>query len=126
MVGLSAAIAGAFLAGDPVNGGPLGFPEDWLDGSPFPDYLVPGIVLGLLGIGMLSGAYFQLMRLPYAPHVSLLCGVSLVLWILIQMTIVPFSLMQLGTLLVGTLIVALAVRQLRIAPADADSFAEGR
>jgi hypothetical protein len=48
-----------------------------------------------------------------APYLSLLCGTLLVLWILIQMTIVPFTLMQPGTLAAGLIFIALSFQQLR-------------
>jgi hypothetical protein len=117
MTGLSAVIAGAFLAGEPKNGGPLEFQAEWLDGSPFSDYFIPGVVLGLLGLAMLGAAYSQVARLTFAPHLTLLCGVALDIWIVVQMTIVPFTVMQPGTLAVGALMVALALHQLRHEPA---------
>jgi hypothetical protein len=113
MAGLSAVIAGTFLASGSRSGGPLGFPEEWLEGSPLSDYFVPGIVLACLGLTMLGGSYAQLARLAMAPYLSLLCGTLLVLWILIQMTIVPFTLMQPGTLAAGLIFIALSFQQLR-------------
>jgi hypothetical protein len=61
---------------------------------------------------MLGAAYSQVAGLLYAPHITLLSGVLLDLWILVQMTIVPFSLLQPATLIVGTLIAAMAIHQL--------------
>jgi hypothetical protein len=121
MTGLSAVIAGTFLASEPMKGGPLGFRAEWLNGSPFSDYFIPGVVLGALGVGMLGAAYAQLARLPFAPHLSVLCGITLVIWIVVQMTIIPFSVMQAGTLAVAVLMVALALNQLHEAATRARS-----
>src|SRR5687768_8617989 len=41
----------AFIA-DPTGKG-MGIPQEWLEDSPFDDYLIPGILLG--GLGVLHG-----------------------------------------------------------------------
>lgn len=49
--GVSGIVGGYGLVSDP-SGRSLGFPPGWLQGSPFPDYLVPGLVL-LTALGVL-------------------------------------------------------------------------
>jgi hypothetical protein len=112
ITGAAAVIAGALLAGEPESGGPLEFPAEWLEGSPFADYFIPGAVLGLLGLTMLGAAYSQLTRLSHAPHLALFCGVALDIWILVQVAIVPFSIMQPLILAAGSLMAVLAIHQL--------------
>lgn len=55
--GLSGVLGGVRLAVDP-SGESLGIPLEWLEGSPFSDYLIPAIVLlTLLGMAPLVVAY---------------------------------------------------------------------
>jgi hypothetical protein len=49
-VGLTAIVGGAKLVSDP-SGGAVGVPLEWLSGSPFSDYSVPGWVL-VVAIGL--------------------------------------------------------------------------
>lgn len=87
---------------DPT-GGLLGMPVALLAGSPFTDYLVPGIVLFvLLGLLPLATAVGLLLRPGWGwlrgsgKHLawlaSLMVGVLLIAWILVQMTILRFFL----------------------------------
>jgi len=127
MVGLTAVFAGTSMVAEPVNGGPLSLEASWLDGSPFSSYLVPGLFLaGVIGTGMMAASYSQLMRLKYAPHISLLCGLVLDVWIGVQVTIIPFSPMQVVILIAGTAIAVLAIFQIKMATREARRFAGGR
>jgi len=91
VIGVSALGAGQSLIVEPDGGG-LGFDVAWLDGSPFGDYLVPGLFLFVV-IGGLNLAAFvgQLRRLWWAPVASLAAGVILVTWIAIQWAIIGYQ-----------------------------------
>jgi hypothetical protein len=79
-IGLGAVAGGVGL----ISGG-LEFPLEWLNRSPFTDYLIPGIVLLTVnGIGSLIGGIASIKRYRYAGEIALALGIFLTLWIVIQ------------------------------------------
>lgn len=108
LLGVSALIPGIELIIDP-SGKLVQFPEGALEGSPFPNYLIPGLLLTIF-VGMLSlAAWFSLWKKPNHPFLarinpfpkrhwawtlSLCSGLSLMIWILVQMTMVAYFFLQ--------------------------------
>jgi uncharacterized membrane protein len=84
--------AGAMFVLDPSSGGALEAKQSWLEGSPFGDFLVPGLFLfGMIGVGNALAAVGQVRRHELAAYVSMGCGLVLATWLVIQATIVPFN-----------------------------------
>lgn len=84
VIGLGAIPAGISMILDPTGSG-LGMSPDALAGSPFPDYLVPGIFLLLVnGLGSLAGAVLTFGRRRLADLVAIGLGAFLVAWIVVQ------------------------------------------
>jgi hypothetical protein len=113
-LGASAVGAGGTLARDP-SGGSLDLDAEWLRGSPFADYRIPGLFLGLvIGTTNLVSAVWLSRRRSLAPLLSLGTGVLLVMWIAIQTAIIGFrhwtQAMWWGVFL---LVTALAAREVR-------------
>jgi hypothetical protein len=78
-----------------IGGAPVGmmliirptsfFPMEWLEGSIFPDYLVPGIFLfAVNGVGNLAGAYLTFRRRRLAGLAAMGLGLFLMAWIVVQ------------------------------------------
>jgi hypothetical protein len=87
-IGLGALAGGFMLVKDP-SGIALGVPLSLLDGSPFPDYLIPGIFLLVVnGIGSMIGAGLSFTRRLYAQEIAIVLGAILVAWIVIQVAII--------------------------------------
>lgn len=87
-IGLSALAGGYGLVSDP-SGIALGLPMSFLEGSPFPDFLIPGLFLLLVnGFGSMIGAGMSFTRRRYAKDVAIILGLILVLWIVIQLIII--------------------------------------
>ena len=87
-IGIGAVGGGLMLVIDPT-GSKLGVPLSLLDGSPFPDFLIPGIFLFIVnGLGNLMGAGFSFKRKSYTQEIAIVFGVILVLWIIIQVAII--------------------------------------
>ncbi len=77
------------------DGSPLGIPHDWIAGTPFGSFLVPGIVLLLMnGVGQASAAILVWQRHPLAPWVTAFFAVGLMTWIGVQVLVIPFSVLQ--------------------------------
>jgi hypothetical protein len=86
-------------------------PVSALHGSPFDTYLVPGLILfGVLGLGPLVAAVLAWRRHPLAPLAAFVAGVTLLIWLSVEIAIVgytseppiqPFYL-ALGVAIVGT------------------------
>jgi hypothetical protein len=82
VIGLGALYGGVRLL---VDAEALGVKESWLEGSPFPDYRVPGIVLlAAIGGGMLVTAVAALRRSRDAGLAALAMGAALVIWGLVE------------------------------------------
>lgn len=121
LLGISALIPGIEMILDP-SGQLVGFPEGSLANSPFPNYLIPGFLLTAF-IGLLSiAAWLALWKKPqsaflerinpfpqlhWAWALALTSGLSLIIWIVVQMMMVPYFFLQPTLLTWGILIVAL-------------------
>ena len=87
-IGLGAMGGGFMLVIDP-SGSALGVPLNLLEGSPFSDFLIPGIfLLAVNGVGSMIGAGFSFTRRQYAQEIAMVLGAILVAWIVIQVIII--------------------------------------
>jgi hypothetical protein len=57
------------------------FPPEWLDGTPFGDYLLPGIILFAVGLSSAGAFVAVLARRPFAAVASIVAGIVMVGWI---------------------------------------------
>ncbi len=112
LLGLSAGgIFGGFMLTDDPTGNGLQMPLDALEGTPFRDYLIPGVILlffnGLFPLLIAYGLILQPeWRWPEALNIypdrhwawtfSLYCGITLAIWINVQMLLLgpPYSPLQ--------------------------------
>jgi hypothetical protein len=75
--------AGAFFGGWGLlsDAERLGVKQAWLDGSPFPSFVVPGaVLLVVIGGGMLFTAATALARSKFAGSAAFLMGILLLVW----------------------------------------------
>ena len=115
LLAVNALYGGVALIADP-SGGLLGMPVSLLAGSPFRDYLVPGLMLlallGVLPLVVAWGLWFrpawarvERFEVDGAWLAALFVGASLIVWILVQMTILRFFLqpvlLALGFAIIG-------------------------
>lgn len=86
--GISALAGGYGLIMDP-SGKAVNIPLEYLRQTPFPDYLLPGIIL-FMAIGILSliVAFTALRSFKNYPYFIILQGCILAGWILIQMMLI--------------------------------------
>ncbi len=118
LVGANAVVAGCGFIGDP-DGSAVGIPQDWLGGTPFRDYLVPGILLTLLGLLALAAAVLQLRRSEFAWAWAIVAGLGFVGWIIVQASLMgsfrhPMqTLLQAAVLALALAVVVLAFWQYR-------------
>jgi hypothetical protein len=78
IVGIGAVFGGYGLLSDAEG---MGAKQEWLDGSVFPDYTVPGLVLlVVIGGGMLCAAGITLLERRQAPVAAGLMAVVLLAW----------------------------------------------
>jgi hypothetical protein len=84
LVGIGAVPAGLGLVMDP-SGASLRFRLEWLEGTPFSNFLIPGLILMIVnGFGSLAGSVASLRGWRRAGEVGLALGIFLTLWIILQ------------------------------------------
>ena len=87
-IGLGALGGGFMLVRDP-SGSALELPISLLEGTPFPDFLIPGIfLLAVNGVGSMIGAGLSFTRRRYAQEIAIVLGAILIAWIVIQVVII--------------------------------------
>jgi hypothetical protein len=87
-LGITALFGGGTLVLDPT-GGAMGMPLNWLEGTPFPNYLVPGLILfSVLGLGSFVVLYGIVRRRAWARTGTIALGVALVGWIVTQILLI--------------------------------------
>jgi hypothetical protein len=89
--GLSGLAGGFGLVMDPT-GETLQIPLDWLAGSPFADYMIPGLVLFVvLGIFPLAVLYGLWTGRAWGWWGAVLVGVALMVWLLVEILIIGYQ-----------------------------------
>jgi hypothetical protein len=87
-LGIGALAGGIALVMRP-DGSAMGFDTAILAGSPFADFLVPGLILGgLFGVGSLVVAAMGLRHQPLAPFLAFAIGLAQMIWIVVQLGII--------------------------------------
>ena len=77
--------------------GPLGItpPAELLEGTAFDSYLLPGLILVAVVGGTHLVAFLLLrQRRRSAPAVAAIAGFGLLIWVFVQMIVIPFSFLQ--------------------------------
>ena len=91
--------------------GGLDLPNDWLDGTPFSSYFIPGLLLFcVVGGSMLAASLAVWSRRRLSGPVSLVAGSIIVIWIVVQVALIGYqSWMQPTFFAFGVAIVTLSI-----------------
>ncbi|WEO78258.1 hypothetical protein BJQ94_04250 [Cryobacterium sp. SO2] len=105
------ALAGGVLLMVAPDGSLLMADAAALNGTPFNDWLVPGAALTLfVGVGFAVAGVWQWRRGPYARYLSLAAGIGLVVFEIVQFSVIGFHPLQAVFGLVGAATAVLAWR----------------
>lgn len=117
-VAVTAFLGGAALAIGalvPTLASTLTPPTDYLAGTPFDGYLVPGLILGIIVSGTHLVAFIlELRRHRWADLGAAVAGFAVLIWIFVQMVFIPFSFLQAAYFAAGLLEVGLVMIRLRL------------
>ena len=114
LLGGGALIVGAWVPG---TAGFLVPPTDYLEGSPFSSYVIPGALLILLVAGPHALAFGAMLRRSvWAPFLTASAGFACLIWIFVQMIVIPFSLLQALYFAIGLFDVGVALLLLGVVP----------
>jgi hypothetical protein len=88
-------LAGGLALTVAPDGSIMRMPASLLEGSPFRDFLVPGLILLLvLGVLPLAAATGLWLRRRWAWYAGFTVGCGLMIWILVEITIIPYDPLQ--------------------------------
>ena len=83
------AIAGGVALVAKPDGSVMGLPVSMLAGSPFSDFLIPGLILGgLFGVGSAVVAVIGLRSWRIAPFAAFAIGCGQMIWIVVELAII--------------------------------------
>lgn len=87
-LGLTACIGGVSLI--TTNG--MGMPIAWLSNTPFPNFIIPGLILlFIVGGTSLLAAFLQIKNHKYAIEASVTAGFGILIWIFVELMILPHA-----------------------------------
>jgi hypothetical protein len=114
LTALTAVPVGLMLMLDPSGAG-IQLPSEWIQSSIFGSYFIPGLYLfAMNGIGMIVAAGLILLRHWSASWLTGILGAGLVIWILVQLVVMPEVMwLQWAFLTVGLLLWVIALFWLR-------------
>jgi hypothetical protein len=101
-----------------MAGNAIAMPADWLSGTPFRSWVLPGFLLLLVvAAPMAVAAVLELRRSPWAAVASVTAGAAQVGWIAAQLAIMQrYNVLQPVMMVLGLLVVLLAVAARRREP----------
>ena len=110
LLGIGALAGAAALVTSP-DGSSMQLDSALLAGSPFPDYLIPGLLLGgLFGIGSLVVAAMGLRRSRLAPFLAFGIGCAQMIWISVELALIhEFSFLHPTCFAIGLVIAVTSV-----------------
>jgi len=83
-IGVTAAAGGFGLISDP-SGTKMAVSLEWLNGSPFADYFLPGLVLlAVIGVGNVLASVTSFVRNKFAAHLAVALGLFLALYMAVE------------------------------------------
>ena len=83
-IGVTAAAGGFGLISDP-SGAKMAVSMEWLNGSPFVDYFIPGLVLlAVIGAGNVLASVTSFVRNKFAAHLAIALGLFLALYMAVE------------------------------------------
>ncbi|MGC9342287.1 MAG: hypothetical protein ACP5E3_06280 [Bacteroidales bacterium] len=89
--GLSGLAGGFGLISDPTAAS-LGMELSWLEGTPFRNFLIPGIVLFVInGIGNSVAAILSIRKTRYFEMTGIVLGVVMMTWIISQVAFIGYK-----------------------------------
>lgn len=89
--GLSGLLGGFMLIDDP-SGESLSMNLEWLENTPFPDFLIPGIILFLfVGLGNVLGFWFTFKKKNKRAQFASIFGLILMIWIIVQIAFIGYK-----------------------------------
>jgi hypothetical protein len=89
--GLSGLLGGFMLIKDPT-GVSLHMKMEWLQGTPFSTFLIPGIILFLLnGIGNVIGFWISFKKKANAGSIGAVFGAIMMIWITTQVILIGYK-----------------------------------
>lgn len=89
----------------------VGMPDDWLDGTPFTSWLLPGgLLLLVVAVPMGAAAMMELRRSTWAGVASVVAGAALIAWIAAELLIMQkYNVLQPVMILCGLVVLLLGV-----------------
>ena len=125
--GITAVVGGLALMFSPTGANAWGMPLSLLEGTPFDNYFLPGLLLfGVVGLGNLAAAFIEQHGHHWSELAVIAGGSALSIWILVQMQMLQSAhFLQIFYLIVGMVTVLAAVR-LSLLRIHTPQVAEGR
>ena len=106
---------GLMFLTDPT-GRAVGLPGGWIEATPFGNYLVPGVYLLVMnGVMMLVAAALSVLRHRFAPWLTGVLGVGLIVWILVEIVLLPETMLLTWVFLAtGVILASISLLWLRV------------
>lgn len=96
--------------------------SEYIDGSVFDSYAIPGALLILLVAAPHAAAFVaNIGRSRWAPFLTAAAGFACLIWIFVQMIVIPFSLLQVLYFSIGLLELGMALLLLEVFPGSVAS-----
>ena len=116
MIGVGALASGALMVAA-TDGRIMQLPLDMLKGSPFQNFLIPGIILFLVhGVGNTAAAILCFRRDRLAGFAGMFFGMALIIWLFVQVSMIGGGhWLQNLYFVLGVLLVILGVAQRELA-----------
>lgn len=104
------ALAGGALLVIRPDGSLLSADTALLAGTPFSDWLVPGLLLAVLvGVGFLAVGWWRWIQGPFAAVLSIVAGIGLVAFEIVEFSIIGFHPLQVVYGILGLTLIALTL-----------------